>query len=261
MPTPSPQPPPSVRSPAEMMFADAPDEPVAVAEEGVATLISQAIGFRVESGKHNALTNVELNLYDYTDHYRTIFAGKKQLHFVGYLTADDTDPTVISVLLQPETGKYPEPVHRGIVRTKSSGQDLFFIPASDVAAIRTSARKDKSEKDQAELFARQLQTHLQDTFFMGCRLWQVHGMKDKKDADAAIEHALVEFEHTDPERSNCFAFGVVYAKDGQSSCKEYWENEHGSPGFDKFLSLLGQRVTLKVCLIFSVSGPDGVSVM
>ena len=38
---------------------------------------------------------------------------------------------------------------------------------------------------------------------------------------------------------------MVYAREGQSSCKEYWENEHGSPGFDRFLALLGDRITLK----------------
>jgi hypothetical protein len=38
---------------------------------------------------------------------------------------------------------------------------------------------------------------------------------------------------------------VVYAKEGQSTCKEFWENEHGSMGFERFLSLLGDRVKLK----------------
>ena len=49
--------------------------------------ILPAEGFRVENGKKSPLPGLELNVYDFSDHYRTNFAGKKQVHFVGYMSA------------------------------------------------------------------------------------------------------------------------------------------------------------------------------
>jgi hypothetical protein len=65
--------------------------------------ILPAEGFRVENGKKDPLPGLELNMYadrlmffsrsdgghryDNSDHYRTHFAGKKQIHFVGYLSS------------------------------------------------------------------------------------------------------------------------------------------------------------------------------
>ncbi|XP_014215307.1 GTPase-activating Rap/Ran-GAP domain-like protein 3 [Copidosoma floridanum] len=47
------------------------------------------------------------------------------------------------------------------------------------------------------------------------------------------------------EGSVNFKFGVIYAKEGQMSDDEMLSNETGSPGFDKFLEVLGQKIRLR----------------
>lgn len=39
--------------------------------------------------------------------------------------------------------------------------------------------------------------------------------------------------------------GILYCKAGQSTEEEMYNNEYGSPAFEEFLDLLGQRVRLK----------------
>ena len=42
-----------------------------------------------------------------------------------------------------------------------------------------------------------------------------------------------------------FKFGLIYAKAGQIMDDELFSNKSGSENFDRFLSLIGERVTLK----------------
>ena len=48
-----------------------------------------------------------------------------------------------------------------------------------------------------------LHVHLEETFFHGSRLSLVNASDGP-----SVEADLLEFERNDPERSNCFAFGV-----------------------------------------------------
>ncbi|XP_039303829.1 GTPase-activating Rap/Ran-GAP domain-like protein 3 [Solenopsis invicta] len=47
------------------------------------------------------------------------------------------------------------------------------------------------------------------------------------------------------EGSVNFKFGVIYAKEGQTTDDEMLSNESGSPGFESFLEILGERIRLK----------------
>ncbi|KAG7209557.1 hypothetical protein KM043_015635 [Ampulex compressa] len=47
------------------------------------------------------------------------------------------------------------------------------------------------------------------------------------------------------EGSVNFKFGVIYAKQGQTTDDEMLSNEWGSPGFERFLEILGERIQLK----------------
>jgi len=42
-----------------------------------------------------------------------------------------------------------------------------------------------------------------------------------------------------------YKFGIIYAKEGQTDERDMFSNEHGSKHFDKFLGMLGTRLTLK----------------
>jgi len=157
---------------------------------------------------------------------------KKQFNYVGYLGGDLNNSTIITILEEPITGKYPEPVFRGIIRSKTSGQDLFYIPEAEIIHLR-----DPNHPKKDIPITKKVERHLQEVFFMNSQLYLVK--------DLAIEQELIELEKTDPERSNSLAFGVIYAKEGQTKPIEFWNNETGSPAFDKFLSLLGDRIELQ----------------
>lgn len=42
-----------------------------------------------------------------------------------------------------------------------------------------------------------------------------------------------------------YKFGVLYCKEGQTTEEEWFGNEHGSPGLDRFLSIIGDKVKLE----------------
>lgn len=79
------------------------------------------------------------------DHYKTKFNGKPQYTFIGYLGSGSSEPTIISVLQEPQTSKFPEPTFFGLVRTKSSGQDEFFVLESDLQAFVASNKLQKKK--------------------------------------------------------------------------------------------------------------------
>ena len=47
------------------------------------------------------------------------------------------------------------------------------------------------------------------------------------------------------ERAMNLKFGVIYAQSGQFTDDEFFSNTQGSAEFEKFLNLLGDRITLK----------------
>ncbi|XP_011706638.1 PREDICTED: GTPase-activating Rap/Ran-GAP domain-like protein 3 [Wasmannia auropunctata] len=47
------------------------------------------------------------------------------------------------------------------------------------------------------------------------------------------------------EGSVNFKFGVIYAREGQTTDDEMLSNERGSPGFESFPEILGERIRLK----------------
>ena len=48
-------------------------------------------------------------------------------------------------------------------------------------------------------------------------------------------------------------FGVIYAQNGQFTDDEFFSNTQGSPEFENFLDLLGDRITLKGSVGFFTS--------
>ncbi|XP_014295743.1 GTPase-activating Rap/Ran-GAP domain-like protein 3 isoform X3 [Microplitis demolitor] len=58
-----------------------------------------------------------------------------------------------------------------------------------------------------------------------------------------IQKDLLSLE--EQEGSVNFKFGVIYAREGQTTDDEMLSNEKASPGFERFLELLGKRIRLK----------------
>jgi hypothetical protein len=62
--------------------------------------------------------------------------------------------------------------------------------------------------------------------------------------DPEIQKELISLEEQ-TRAKRYYSFGVLYARDGQTREEEMFRNRTGSSEFDKFLSLLGDKVTLK----------------
>lgn len=65
----------------------------------------------------------------------------------------------------------------------------------------------------------------------------------KEVSQAGLQKDLFTLEKQ--ERAMNLKFGVIYAKGGQMTDDEYFSNEEGSEAFERFLHLLGERITLK----------------
>uniref|UniRef100_A0A5K3EXR4 GTPase-activating Rap/Ran-GAP domain-like protein 3 n=2 Tax=Mesocestoides corti TaxID=53468 RepID=A0A5K3EXR4_MESCO len=76
-------------------------------------------------------------------------------------------------------------------------------------------------------------------------LFDIHrlekGLKEIIHYEAQREALTLE----EQEGSVNFKFGVLYCMDGQTSDEEMYNNENGSPQYQAFLRLLGDRITLK----------------
>ncbi|KAJ3160838.1 hypothetical protein HDU86_008198 [Geranomyces michiganensis] len=67
--------------------------------------------------------------------------------------------------------------------------------------------------------------------------------KLRKIADPAIEKRLMALDEL--QYVTRYKFGVLYCKEGQLEEEDFFGNEHGSRGFETFLTILGDRVALQ----------------
>jgi Rap/ran-GAP/Ankyrin repeats (3 copies)/WW domain len=68
-------------------------------------------------------------------------------------------------------------------------------------------------------------------------------VKEKDHLSMANE--LLKFSNDDPRRATCFSIGLLYSKKGQTHEDQQFNNEHASPGLDRFLDWLGDRIRMK----------------
>jgi hypothetical protein len=61
----------------------------------------------------------------------------------------------------------------------------------------------------------------------------------------ALHDELFNLEQKTAIRGRFYKFGVLYAKPGQKTEAEMFNNRIGSPEFDKFLGILGEKIQLK----------------
>ncbi|XP_072344637.1 GTPase-activating Rap/Ran-GAP domain-like protein 3 isoform X6 [Scyliorhinus torazame] len=187
--------------------------------------IQRAGRFRVENGSSDEnidytpgtwhRTDVHLENPEYhTRWYFKYFLGKVHQNYVG--TDTERNPFFLSVVLSDQNNQRV-PQYRAIL-WKKTGTQKICLPYSptktlSVKSILSAMNLDKFEKGPREIF------------------------------NAEIQKDLLVLE--EQEGSVNFKFGVLYAKDGQLTDDEMFSNETGSDGFQKFLNLLGETVTLK----------------
>ncbi|XP_017790053.1 PREDICTED: LOW QUALITY PROTEIN: GTPase-activating Rap/Ran-GAP domain-like protein 3 [Habropoda laboriosa] len=147
--------------------------------------------------------------------YFKYFLGK--LH-QNYIAADlERNPLFLSVVTS-EGSDQSVPHYRVILWRKTGAQKISLpYSANKTMTIRQILSNffglDKLDKAPREIFSPDIQKDL----------------------------LLLE----EQEGSVNFKFGVIYARNGQTTDDEMLSNEKGSPGFDKFLEILGERIQLK----------------
>uniref|UniRef100_H3CPX3 GTPase-activating Rap/Ran-GAP domain-like protein 3 n=1 Tax=Tetraodon nigroviridis TaxID=99883 RepID=H3CPX3_TETNG len=187
--------------------------------------IQRAGRFRVENGSSDETsdfppatwrrTDVHLENPEYhTRWFFKYFLGKVHQNYVG--TDAEKNPFFLSVVLSDQNNQRV-PQYRAILWRKS-GTLKISLPYSptktlSVKSILSAMNMDRFEKGPREILNPEIQKDL-----------------------------LVLEEQ---EGSVNFKFGVLYAKEGQLTDDEMFSNETGSESFDKFLSLLGDSVTLQ----------------
>ncbi|XP_034188029.1 GTPase-activating Rap/Ran-GAP domain-like protein 3 isoform X1 [Osmia lignaria lignaria] len=147
--------------------------------------------------------------------YFKYFLGK--LH-QNYIAADPERNCLFLSVVTNEVSDQSVPHYRVILWTKSGAQKISLpYSANKTITIRQILSNffglDKLDKAPREVFAPEIQKDL----------------------------LLLE----EQEGSVNFKFGIIYAKKGQTTDDEMLSNEKGSPDFDKFLEILGERIRLK----------------
>ncbi|XP_042537042.1 GTPase-activating Rap/Ran-GAP domain-like protein 3 [Dipodomys spectabilis] len=187
--------------------------------------IQRAGRFRVENGSsdENATTlpgtwrrtDVHLENPEYhTRWYFKYFLGQVHQNYIG--NDAEKSPFFLSVTLSDQNNQRV-PQYRAILWRKTGTQKIClpYSPTKtlSVKSILSAMNLDKFEKGPREIFHPEIQKDL-----------------------------LVLEEQ---EGSVNFKFGVLFAKDGQLTDDEMFSNEIGSDAFQKFLTLLGDTITLK----------------
>ncbi|XP_048199192.1 GTPase-activating Rap/Ran-GAP domain-like protein 3 isoform X2 [Perognathus longimembris pacificus] len=187
--------------------------------------IQRAGRFRVENGSsdENAITlpgtwrrtDVHLENPEYhTRWYFKYFLGQVHQNYIG--NDAEKSPFFLSVTLSDQNNQRV-PQYRAILWRKTGTQKIClpYSPTKtlSVKSILSAMNLDKFEKGPREIFHPEIQKDL-----------------------------LVLEEQ---EGSVNFKFGVLFAKDGQLTDDEMFSNEIGSEAFQKFLTLLGDTITLK----------------
>ncbi|GAU97524.1 hypothetical protein RvY_08802-2 [Ramazzottius varieornatus] len=180
--------------------------------------------FRVETGErrgresssyHSPSTPLLENPEYQTRWYFKYFLGKYHQNYVGLDT--DRNPFVISVMLS-DSNDHQIQQYRAILWRKT-GTEKICLPYNPGKAltVRTIlscfSRMHKIEKGPKEI-----------------------------SAPSVLKDLLVLEEQ---EGSVNFKFGVIYAKHDQTTDSEMFGNKTGSDAFNKFIAILGNRITLK----------------
>ncbi|XP_066244731.1 GTPase-activating Rap/Ran-GAP domain-like protein 3 isoform X2 [Euwallacea similis] len=147
--------------------------------------------------------------------YFKYFLGKLHQNYIG--VDNDKSPFFLSIVLNEDNNSCV-PLYRAILFKKTGAHKISLpIPQNKVLTVKqilsNFPNMDKVEKGPKEIFSPDIQKDL----------------------------LLLE----EQEGSVNFKFGVIFMKQGQTSDDEILSNEYGSPNFDQFLTLLGDKIRLK----------------
>uniref|UniRef100_H2LFX5 GTPase-activating Rap/Ran-GAP domain-like protein 3 n=1 Tax=Oryzias latipes TaxID=8090 RepID=H2LFX5_ORYLA len=189
--------------------------------------IQRAGRFRVENGSSDETspytpgswrrTDVHLENPEYhTRWFFKYFLGKVHQNYVG--TDAEKNPFFLSVVLSDQNNQRV-PQYRAILWRRSTLTGAICLSSnSPISLVFSCSSYSAMNMDRFERGPREIM-------------------------NPEIQKDLLVLE--EQEGSVNFKFGVLYAKDGQLTDDEMFSNEMGSENFEKFLTLLGDTITLQ----------------
>lgn len=162
--------------------------------------------------------------------YRNLFADQEHKNYVGN-QACLGGPFIISIKKlkknQSTDVKTEDAAYQAIVRMKDVHEIVVLIPS---VTVRSQLKLRSSTSWKSILQAIHPEINVNNV----CKVKE----KDKNFMKRLMD--LDEFQCV-----HKYKFGILYAKDEQTSEEEMFNNENGSPAFDEFLAILGDTVELK----------------
>ncbi|KAA3680539.1 uncharacterized protein DEA37_0009883 [Paragonimus westermani] len=190
--------------------------------------------------------------------YFKYFLGKYHQLYCGYVT--ERDPFLLAVA-KTDVQTYGISQYRSILWRKTvsfpcnsncgKSETMYFIQSNKFVDRQEGPEKIlvvshlKIKRDEVKRTNRLCTTltrillSITNSFFDLQRIEK--GPKEVLNFQVQKEALTLE----EQEGSVNFKFGVIYCREGQTSDEQMYNNEHGSPEFDQFISLLGDRIRLK----------------
>lgn len=165
--------------------------------------------WKLELGYSNNIQSIRRNEpeYDASDYYFKFFEQERHQNFL----AEDSE------------GK---PVSISIVKLDNEYKILYrYINGNQIVSLNVDKAKSNNPKKLVKLYAEKT-------------LSSVREVKDIKHFEE------LKLFHSN-ETFTKFKFGILYCEKGQTQENEMFSNQNASPEFEEFLTLLGEKVTLK----------------
>ncbi len=194
-----------------------PIKAAASSARGVASVFEEYDGamFEVEYGK-KGVTKPPLVLQTDIEPFRTKFFGKKSLYFLTRSWGKG-DLALLCVLAVPDADK--------------GTFSALLVSSSGEQPLDLNLRLEEGYQPK------HMKKELERSFTPGKKWIEI------TDRGFAGRMLSLEMEHS--RNANCYRFAVVYGKADQKTEAEMFLNREGSPEFEQFLSLLGDRIELK----------------
>ncbi|KAI9009452.1 hypothetical protein BC832DRAFT_529676, partial [Gaertneriomyces semiglobifer] len=172
-------------------------------------------------GSSNPYTSYLLEHIDLdAEYYRRHFLGQEHSNYIG--DVPKLGPVIISLMYRPGDKPSKAKHDQDAISEKTSEAVIQANMVNNNSVLRS--------KPDAKSVLQMLHRDL------------IPGKLRKASAEG-IEQKLVTLDEV--QIVTRYKFGVLYCKGNQTSEEEYFSNEHGSPGFEKFLSFLGDKIELQ----------------
>jgi hypothetical protein len=194
--------------------------------------------FTVQSGSIFPLEYIDFGACYYRNH----FYNKEHQNYVGF--DDGLGPVVISLKREKISNQVIQFFSEGQPtneRTQSKYQYRIILRSSELPTLRGTLMEESipssiKSGSQKGIPPREVIEHItQGELQTSC-------LKLAK-SDEKTTKELMRLD--EQELNNRIKIGVLYCKAGQTNEEEWYNNENGSPAFDEFLELIGERVKMK----------------